>query len=84
MGGDPVRQTRLPLVYRTEVAPGVTADSAIQCGHPCVTGTRVTTDTIADLHSQGETIEVLCEDYDLTVEQVNAAVAYETSRVRAV
>lgn len=73
-------QGRLDIEYRVEVAPGVTCDSGIQCGHPCVTGTRVTTDTLGDLHDQGVTIAELADDYDLTPEQVAAAVRYEATR----
>lgn len=73
-------QGRLDIRYRVELAPGVTADSGVQCGHPCVTGTRVTTDTLADLHRQGATIAELADDYELTARQVRQALAYESSR----
>lgn len=73
-------QGQLGIEYRIELAPGVTADAAVQCGHPCVTGTRVTTDTLADLHRQGVSIAELADDYELTLRQVRQALAYESSR----
>lgn len=51
----------------------------VQAGAPCVDGTRIPTGTLADLQRAGLGIEELSDDYQLSVEQVQAAIAYEAS-----
>lgn len=51
----------------------------VQAGAPCVEGTRIPTGTLADLQRAGLSIEDLSDDYQLSAEQVQAAIAYETS-----
>jgi len=51
----------------------------VQAGAPCVDGTRIPTGTLADLQGTGLEIEDLSDDYHLSPEQVQAAIAYETS-----
>ena len=49
----------------------------VQAGAPCVDGTRTPTRTLADLHSTGIAAGDLADDYQLPVEQVEEAIAYE-------
>jgi uncharacterized protein (DUF433 family) len=49
----------------------------IQAGRPCIAGTRVTTDVVADRHAQGETTTEIAEDLLLTPQQVKAAMRWE-------
>ena len=51
----------------------------VQAGTPCVEGTRIPTGTLADLQGTGLGIEDLSDDYQLSSEQVQAAIAYEAS-----
>ncbi len=51
----------------------------VQAGAPCVDGTRIPTRTLADLQDAGLGIEELSDDYLLSPNQVQAAIAYEAS-----
>lgn len=64
-----------------EIYPGVTVDPNIVHGKPVITGTRVLVSQIVGHLSAGDTIETVCEAYDLTPEQVRAALGYAASRV---
>lgn len=65
-------------------APGVALNPEIQSGSPCVEGTRVPTRLLAELISTppadeldaGE-VEDLADDYNLTPNEVRAAITYE-------
>lgn len=56
---------------------GVVIDPRVQAGAPCVEGTRVATELIAGLADAGESPEDIASDYDLDLDVVNAALAYE-------
>lgn len=56
---------------------GVVLDPQVQAGSPCVDGTRLTTRFLADLHSQGESVEDLAWAYELDPDLVDRAVKYE-------
>lgn len=58
-------------------APLVLLDPRVQAGIPCVEGTRVPTETIAAMVEADSPEAVACE-LDLTVDQVAAAVGFET------
>ena len=61
----------------------VALDPRIQAGAPCIEGTRVPTATIADL-LQSEDAKDIALDFDLSVEDVFAAAAFEESLERGV
>jgi uncharacterized protein (DUF433 family) len=61
-----------------EVYPGITMDSAIRFGKPCITGTRIDVATVLGRFAAGDKIEEIQEDYQLTRAQVMAALAYAT------
>lgn len=59
-----------------EVFPGVSMDPAIRFGRPCLTGTRVDVATVVGALGAGETVDAVAEAYELTGEQVLAALRY--------
>lgn len=64
-----------------EVYPGITVDPSIVHGKPVITGTRVPVVLVLGQLTAGETVESVCANYDLTPEQVRAAIGYAASRV---
>jgi uncharacterized protein (DUF433 family) len=59
-----------------EIVPGVTADSQIAFGKPVIAGTRVPVALVLGQLAGGVAIAELCSEYDLTPEQVRAALRY--------
>ena len=59
------------------VEEGIVVDPAVMLGKPIIRGTRVPVYLIIDLIEAGLTPEEIVDDYpDLTIEDVEAAVAY--------
>jgi len=58
-----------------EVFPGISIEVDVRFGKPCITGTRIDVATVAGLIAIGETVETVASEYQLSVEQVRAAVA---------
>lgn len=54
----------------------------IQFGQPCITGTRLTTSTVAELVRAGDRPEFVADSYSVSIAQVRAAVAFEDDRLR--
>ncbi len=63
-----------------EIYPGVSVDPAIVHGKPVITGARVLVSRIVGHLAAGDTIETVSKAYDLTPEQIRAAVGYAASR----
>jgi uncharacterized protein (DUF433 family) len=61
-----------------EVYPGITMDSEVRFGKPCIKGTRIDVATVLGRLDAGDKIEEIQEDYQLTRDQVMAAPAYAT------
>lgn len=61
---------------RQEVHPGVLVDTEIAHGKPTIAGTRIPVVVILGALAAGDTMETLCEEYELTPEQAHAAVDY--------
>jgi uncharacterized protein (DUF433 family) len=59
-----------------EVFPGITMNPDVRFGKPCVAGTRMDVATVVGLIAAGETVETVASEYQLTIEQVRAALAY--------
>jgi uncharacterized protein (DUF433 family) len=59
-----------------EVYPGITMDSEVRFGKPCIKGTRIDVATILGRFAAGDKIEDIQEDYRLTRDQVLAALSY--------
>lgn len=55
----------------------VTATPDVQAGTPCLEETRVPTSTIAGLVEVGEEVEDIAFDFDLEIEQIEAALRFE-------
>ena len=60
----------------TEIAPRITVDEKIRFGKPVIQGTRVPVDLVVGKLAGGMGIEEVMEEYELTREEVLAALAY--------
>lgn len=59
-----------------EIFPGIAIDPEIRFGKPCIAGTRVDVATVVGAIGAGESLETVQHEYELTREQVLAAVRY--------
>jgi uncharacterized protein (DUF433 family) len=59
-----------------EVFPGISMNPDVRFGKPCIAGTRMDVATVVGLIAAGESIETVVNEYQLSVEQVRAALAY--------
>ncbi len=59
-----------------EVFPGITMNPDVRFGKPCIAGTRMDVATAVGLIAAGETVETVASEYQLSTEQVRAALAY--------
>jgi uncharacterized protein (DUF433 family) len=59
-----------------EIVPGVTADPQVAFGKPVIAGTRIAAALVLGQLGGGVPIAELCAEYDLTPDQVRAAVRY--------
>ncbi len=59
-----------------EMFPGVSMDANVRFGKPCLTGTRVDVATVLAALASGQDVDDVCADYQLTSEQVHAALGY--------
>jgi uncharacterized protein (DUF433 family) len=60
----------------TEIAPRITVDEKIRFGKPVIQGTRVPVDLVIGKLAGGMSVEEVMEEYELTREEVLAALAY--------
>ena len=56
-----------------EIFPGISVDPDVRFGKRCIKGTRM---DVARLFSAGEKVETVSSEYQLSVEQIRAALAY--------
>jgi uncharacterized protein (DUF433 family) len=61
---------------RSEIVPGVVADSEVAFGKPVIAGTRLPAAVIIGQLAAGIGEAELCAEYDLTPDQVRAALRY--------
>jgi len=71
-----------------EILPGILIDPEIRGGKPVIKGTRVPVDILSGKLAGGATYEEVMQEYDLTREQIFAALRYQAvvlgeERVRA-
>ena len=59
-----------------EIFPGISVDPGIRFGKPCLAGTRIDVATIIDALGAGESYESVENNYQITREQVLAALRY--------
>lgn len=78
-------EASMAMIWRP--SPGVWINPEVQAGAPCVDGTRIPTSQIAGLldidNLVDKDINLACDDYRVTSEQVQAALDYELSLVGA-
>jgi len=60
----------------TEIAPRIVVDETIRFGRPVIRGTRVSVDIVVGKLAGGMTAEAVAEEYELTREDILAALAY--------
>lgn len=88
---DMIRTELQPIEYDTDGMASrwrphdrIALDPRVQAGAPCVDHTRVSTAHLAALHRAGEDVHDLASDYELDLDDVLAAVAFETGLDRTV
>jgi uncharacterized protein (DUF433 family) len=59
-----------------EIAPRITVDEKVRFGRPIIQGTRVPVEIVVGKLAGGMTVEEVAEEYELTREDVLAALAY--------
>jgi len=59
-----------------EIAPRIVVDQKIRQGKPIIAGTRVSVDLVIERLASGMTREEVMQEYDLSKEDVLAALAY--------
>lgn len=64
-----------------EIFPGISMDSGIRFGKPCLTGTRIDVATVAGALAAGESIESVQDAYEVTREQILAALGHTRGEV---
>lgn len=58
------------------LSPGIVSNPHILGGKPLIEGTRISVELILTELSQGASVDELCEDYDLTKQQISDALGY--------
>lgn len=64
-----------------EVAPNITVDPKIHHGVPVITGTRMPVSILVGSLAGGMSLEEVTEEYSVTKEQVEAALAFAADLV---
>lgn len=72
-----------------QIAPRVTVDENVRFGRPVIEGTRVPVELVVAKLAGGMSVEDICEEYEITGEDVRAALGYAahvlaSEQVRAV
>ena len=65
----------------SKIYPGVTVDQAVMFGAPVIAGTRVPVSVVIGHLAAGDTAEDIQANYDLTQENIRAALGYAASVV---
>jgi uncharacterized protein (DUF433 family) len=64
-----------------EIAPRITVDEKVRFGKPVIKGTRVPVDLILGKLAGGMTYEEVMTEYDLTKDDILAAIDYAAKRL---
>ena len=72
-----------------QIAPRISVDNKVRFGRPVIEGTRVPVDLVIGKLAGGMSAEEVCEEYEITHDDVLAALSYAASvlaedQVRAV
>lgn len=59
-----------------DIFPGISMDPDIRAGKPCIAGTRIDVAMVVGLIAAGETVDTVASEYQLSIAQVRAALAY--------
>lgn len=60
----------------TVIAPRIAADPQVHSGKPVIEGTRVPVSVVVGAVAAGDSIEEVAREYDVTPEDVRAALGY--------
>lgn len=66
-----------------ELSPRIIVDSKVRFGRPIIAGTRVPVDVVVGKLAGGMTMEAVAAEYELTREDILAALAYAARSVAA-
>ncbi|MEM9271768.1 MAG: DUF433 domain-containing protein [Cyanobacteria bacterium P01_F01_bin.143] len=63
----------------------ISVDSQIHFGKPCITGTRITVQSVLELLNEGLSFEEILRDYysDLEIEDIQACLQYAIALISA-
>jgi len=64
-----------------EIAPHIDVDPAIHHGKAVITGTRMPVSLVIGSLASGMSLEQVMQEYELTAEQIQAALAYAATLV---
>lgn len=64
-----------------EIAPGITVDEKARFGKPLIAGTRVPVELVLGKLAGGMTYEEVMAEYDLTRENILAALSYASNHL---
>ncbi len=85
VGVDPaMRWVYAGAMEREELLARISIDPSVCFGRPCIRGRRVWVSQVLELLSTGAEIEEVLEEFDLTEDDVRAAVAYAAEMARFV
>jgi len=59
-----------------ELLKRIVVDPKVMSGKPVIRGSRITVDLILELLASGMTPEVIAEDYEISIEDIRAALLY--------
>lgn len=59
-----------------QIAPRITVDSKVRFGKPVIEGTRVPVELVIGQLAGGMTMEEVAQEYDLTLDDLRAALKY--------
>lgn len=74
--GIPVRLFPFTTAKPDETARAVSIDPCVQFGQPCLAGTRIKTNILAERIKAGDTVLELAADYDRPQHEIEAALRY--------
>src|SRR5215469_3506662 len=78
------RRKHMALQGIRRISTGIVQDPTINRGRPIIEGTRVFVDRLIGHFENGMSVEEICQEYDLTLEQVIAVKRMSTEQVQYV
>lgn len=64
-----------------EIAPRIAVDPQVRFGRPVIMGTRVPVDLVLAKIAGGMTFEEICKEYEITKEDILAAIDYASKTI---